>query len=54
MDRKELDSLRVKKEDSESVVVSVRIPKRVKAALEARGDDISKTVRNVLLRLADK
>ena len=53
MEKKDLESL-VSKKQGETTVVSVRVPIRVKKALDAKGIDIAETIRNVLLRLTDK
>lgn len=53
MNRKELEELSVKKENK-TEVIAIRIPSRVKAALESKGLNVAETVRNILLRLADK
>lgn len=53
MDRKTMDDLTVKRDDSDSKVVSVRVSARVVKLLQKKGIDINKTVRNLLERLAE-
>lgn len=53
MDKKALDDLVVRKQ-GKTTPVTVRVPDRVIAALEAKNINVADTVRNVLLRLADK
>jgi post-segregation antitoxin (ccd killing protein) len=53
MEKRELQSLVVKKESSESEVVSIRLPKRLMDKLRAKEINIASTVKAVLQRIAD-
>lgn len=53
MDKRLLNELTIKRTTKESHVVSVRVDKRVYDALNKKGIDVSKTIKNLLERLAE-
>lgn len=53
MNKKQLDDLTVRKQKSESKIVSIRVPLKLVKKLEAKDLDVPKTVKNILERLAE-
>jgi len=53
VERKELNSLVVKKRKKDTKVFGIRVERRLLAKLKAKGIDVASTVRGVLERLAD-